>query len=290
MEQVSLLPQYEKSDMMYECFLDDILNESEEIYRAKKKPGTKIARVDKAEESFDNLIYFTEPNNKKKIEDEFFSKLIKIVGKDKAELFCELIRDYWYDGRTKRLKSPEILALKKSIQNYLLEYRKVTNVENIRVINQVQTNIAHSFEDDEIEAILNLNMRMLEWHLTEWLSSHPNFIEMSSNDIYFRRGIYLNSRPDKTYNEWLYINSYSLAFTVSEKFVGYKKKKIPIILNMNFGDLRERILFFSPFIKGMPPFQLEAGIIPHYYDLETEYQGTFGGIEEYLLHRGINKD
>jgi hypothetical protein len=279
----SLLPQYENSESMYERFLDATLNESEEVYRAKKEPGTRLATIDPDENDYDNLDYFTEPINKKKLEDEFFNELAERIGKEKTELFCKLISEYWYDGRTRRIKSDPMLKLQRSIQNYLLEYRKVTSIENIQVINQISSDLEYSFEDDEINEILSLNREMTDHNLQNWLEGHANYLEMGMGDIYFRRGIYLDKEPTNPYQEWLYINSYSLSFSVTEKFVQERGNKTPIIFNTNYANLRDRILFFSPFIKGMPPFQLELGIIPHYFTLKSHHQGTYGEIEEYIV-------
>ena len=60
-------------------------------------------------------------------------------------------------------------------------------------------------------------------------------------------------------------------------------KATPAILNTNLANLRDRILFFSPFIKNMPIGQFELGIIPHWWTLRISKQGTHGGIDEYLL-------
>lgn len=285
LEKISLLPQYEQSELMYEQFLDGVLNQSNEVFRSKKKAGIKIAVADSKELISDNLEYFTNTENKKKLEEEFTFKLENSIGKEKAELFCTIIKDFWFDGRKKRLQSPEILKLKRSIQNYLLEYRKVTNVENIRVINGISPDLEYSFEDDEIQCILALNKEMLDWHIQKWLELNPDYLEMSTDKIYLRRGICLENEPAKEYKEWLYINSYSLAFTVSEKFAEKRDKKKSIILNANYSDLNDRILFFSPFIKNLHPTQLEVGIIPHYFDLEIKYKGNFGEIEEYEIQR-----
>lgn len=281
-EKVSILPQYEKSIIMYERFLDASLYNKEDIQRSEKE--LKIARADSTEIILDKLDYFTDNKNKANLEFEFLDRLIGSIGQSKAELFCKLISEYWYDGRSKRRESKKMLRLAKSIQNYFIEYRRVINLESIRAVDKDHVSLDEKlmFEDDEISAILEINTEMLDLHLSKWLETRNDYLEISSNDIYFRRGLLMEKKPDKDYNEFWYINSYSLALTIPEKFVTWDNKKFKIVINSSFSDLRNRILFFSPFIKDMEPYQLEIGVIPHYYDVELIYQGEYGGLEEYI--------
>lgn len=273
----SLLPQYFHSEYMYERFLDATGNESEEIFRSRNQKGIKISEGKELEA--DRLEYFIE--NKEKLEKEFYKELCSVLSPKRANKFCKIVRDHWYDGRLERESKP-VLKLMASVKNYLIEYRKVNNIDKIPVINEIPKKTKPSFDDDEINEILSINLRLVENHLEEWISIHPQTLEMGLGDLYCRRGIFLDKLlPNEKYLEWQYINSYSLSFSVTEKFSQMYPGKIPVILNTNYANIRERILFFSPFIKGMNPYQLELGIIPHYFSLHLRRQGRYGGIYEY---------
>lgn len=277
--QTSLLPQYFHSDVMYERFLDAILNESQEIERAINSKGIKL--TDDYEIKYDNLEFFVD--NKRKFEEEFFSELSERISKERAKLFCEIISQNWYDGRVKRESGP-VKQLFASVKNYLLEYRKVRTSDDIRVMYDIDNSIEPNFDDDEIETILELNRQMFDGYVYQWIEGHKNFLEMGSGDIYCRRGILLKKPLEpQEYLEWNYINSYSLAFTVTEKFAQMAAGATPAILNSNLANLRERILFFSPFVPDMPIGQFELGIIPHWWTLRITKQGRHGGIDEYLV-------
>jgi hypothetical protein len=278
--QTSLLPQYFYSDCMFERFLDATQCEADEISRAESIKGQTKTTED-YEIEHDNLEFFVE--RKEQFEIEFLKELSKRITKIKATIFCKIISDNWYDGRAKRNSLP-VRRLFASIKNYLLEYKKVTNEDDIRVIYDVDDKIKPNFNDDDIDAILEVNRQMFDGYISQWIEGHPNYFEMGSKDIYCRRGLFLEKPLDsEEYLEWNYINSYSIAFTVTEKFSQMTDKATPAILNTNLANLRDRILFFSPFIKNMPIGQFELGIIPHWWTLRISKQGTHGGIEEYLL-------
>lgn len=276
----SQLPQYFYSELMYERFLDATLIQEEEINRAINiKRQVKL--TDNEEIEYDNLKYFIV--NKKKFEEEFYEELLSILSKDRTNLFCSIISENWYDGRVKRESKP-VMQLMASVRNYLLEYRKVKNVSGIKVIYDIEDGIEPNFEDDEIEEIIALNRRMLDGYLPNWLDGHPKKLEMGSSDIYCRRGVFLEKEFDsEEYFEWRFINSYSLAFSVTEKFAQMADTKTPAIINTNIANLRERVLFFSPFIKGMPAEQFEFGIIPHWWTMRINKQEIHGGIIEYMV-------
>ena len=278
--QTSLLPQYFHSDCMYERFLDATLEEASEVGRATNIKG-QVKLTDDYEIEYDNLEFFV--NKKKDLENEFFVELSERITKERATEFCNIISQNWFDGRAKRNSEP-VKQLFASIKNYLLEYRKVKNENDIRVMFDIDESIEPNFDDDEIEAILELNRQMFDGYVYQWLEGHPNYLEMGSGDIYCRRGIFLDKPLEpQEYLEWNYINSYSLAFTVTEKFAQMVDKATPAILNTNLANLRERILFFSPFIPNMPAGQFKLGIIPHWWTLKITKQGNHGGIDEYLV-------
>lgn len=275
----SLLPQYIYSQFMHERFLDAALFQSEEIERAENKPGIKLA--DGTEIEYDNLKFFID--KKAKFEEEFFQTLSERITEEKANLFCEIISKNWFDGRVRRGNNL-VKKLMVSIKNYLLEYRKVKNENGIRVINKIDKRFKPNFEDDEIDAIILLNREMLDGHIHDWLKGHPNHDTIATGSIHCRRGMFLEKEfENEEYLEWSYINSYSLAFSVTEKFSRMVENKKAAIVNTNLTNIRERSLFFSPFIKGMPPEQFEFGVIPHWWTMNIKRQGMHGEIVEYLV-------
>ena len=276
--QTSMLPQYLHSDIIYERFLDAIQSDFDEIERAINVKGTKF--TDLSETIYDNLVFFTK--NKLKFEDEFFNELSDRINEEKADLFCKTISQNWFDGRAKRNSIP-VKELMASIKQYLIN-RKAKDETGIKVIYEIGNEIKPSFSDEEIAEIITLNKQMLDGYLDQWIEGHPNRLEMSIGDIYCRRGIFLDKLLDtEEYLEWNYINSYSLAFTVTEKFSQMGEGKEPAIINTNYSNIRERVLFFSPFIREMPPIQFELGIIPHWWTMSIVNQGYHGQILEYLV-------
>ena len=155
--ETALLPQYFHSEYMYERFLDATLSEKGEIDRAINTKGIKQAEAE--EVSYENLNYFN--INKAKFEDEFFSELSERISEEKANQFCEIISQNWFDGKAKR-ESLSVLELMASIKNYLVEYRKVKNISEIRVVNRIDSSIKPNFADDEIQEIISLNREMFD--------------------------------------------------------------------------------------------------------------------------------
>jgi len=277
---VSLLPQYLDSETMYDRFNSAALEEEEDIVRSQNSPGYKL--TDNYEIENDRLKYFVE--KKEELENEFLKTLQTRITKSQAELFCNLISEYWHDGKTKR-SSLEVKKLFASIKNYLLGYRIASSPENIKVINDIDPSIEISFEDDEIKAIIDVNREMIDFHTQKWIESRSDYLEINSETLHCRRGLFLKEIfvDNSEYYEWDFINSYSLGFTVTEKFAQMSKGDIPVIINKNLSDVRDRIIFFSPFIKGMPIHQFELGVIPHVNIMLCKSQGEFGGIHEFII-------
>ncbi|MFA6152538.1 MAG: hypothetical protein WC716_14540 [Chitinophagaceae bacterium] len=278
---IAALPQYAYSEAMYERFLDAIHYEGAEIKRAINEYGVKI--LDKEEIELDNFEYFFE--NETSLKDIFYEELCNTITEEKAELFCRTLCENWSDGRSTRLKSSPMLNLMSSIDDYFIEYRK----GKIKVQNSLGDKkiVKATFTADDIHEILTLNKQMLVYdHLDKWITGHDKNLEISSQDIYCRRGLYLEKHFDsKEYLEYNLINSYSLAFTITERFSQIEPNKISVILNTSITNLIDRILFFSPFIKGMSSQQLELGIIPSHLSQQIKFQGDFSGICEYEIDR-----
>jgi hypothetical protein len=74
-----------------------------------------------------------------------------------------------------------------------------------------------------------------------------------------------------------------LAISIPEKFAQNRNCAFPTIVSTRYDTIRSRILFFAPFIPGMPANQFEFGVIPSFKPQKIEFNGTHGGIHEYTV-------
>lgn len=279
----SLLPQYYQSKLIEDRFIESALAQ-DELTRAKNKRGIKIS--DEEEVIKDNLQFFQ--TNKGMFEDEFHAGLTDILNSPKrVSLFLNTVI-LWCRGK---YKSNEVQRLKRSIYKYYFDYSLAKSDNDLYVKEKLRPKVRKSFDDDEIEAILRLNREMMDGHLVTWL----NAIDSKSyamEKIYIRRGIGLKKKFTdlNSYVEKSFINAYSLAITIPEKFSQMRRETIPIILNQNYADVRSRIIFFTPFIQGCPYDQFEIGVIPHYTSMLLKDQGLHAGIQEYLVYPAAHFD
>jgi hypothetical protein len=263
-----------------ERFLDAIHEEGAEIARSLNSRGIKL--VDGSEIEADSLDYFFD--NKADMEHEFYSELMSKVGQNKADWFCEVIANDWYDGKGAR-NGPGVQSLKLSVKRYLeciLSGRDITSI----VINDAVNSSASLFLDErDIAGILTINDQMMVSHIEAWKAHHRNSPWISNDDIFLRRGLSLDNPLDESipYREWDYINSYSIAFSAPEKFSQMQTGKIPALINGDLDLFKGRILFFSPFVPNMKVGQLEAGVIPGERPEKIQGQGAHAGIREYIL-------
>ena len=276
------LPQYALSNDFMERFLDAIHTPGKEIERSPKNQGIKL--VDGSELHADALTYFID--NKTHLEDEFFNDLVKQIGKKKAINFCDLVATHWYDGRSKR-NSPQVQQLKASVRSYLNFILSGRTAMDELVVNDVTDEIVPSFSVKNIAKILTVNDRLLFKHIDLWLDQHPDTNIVSRGDVFFRRGLCLTKpfSDGEIYREWDFINSYSIAISAPEKFAQMQIGNTPALVNADCDYFNGRVLFFSPFVPGMPVGQLEVGIIPNDQKDTLRAQGQHGGVYEYLLGR-----
>jgi hypothetical protein len=280
-QQAARLPQYTNSPAFMERFLVAIHESNAEIERSPNKKGIKL--VDGSEMSADGYEYFL--SNKKSMEEEFLGDLTEKIGEEKALLFCEVISTDWYDGRSLR-NGTRVRAMKRSIRNYLLKElggpAKVSKVvQNTDAFDDVQPLLSEM----EIAGILSVNQYAMHRHIEEWKARHPRKDELSTDDVFLRRGLSLEKqlRATKHYREWDFISSYSLAFSAPEQFSQMTQGNVPAIVNGNIDLFEQRTLFFSPFIPGMVLGQLEAGVIPARKPQKLCRQSNHGGILEYIV-------
>lgn len=277
----SLLPQYSGSAAFMDRFLLAIHEDGQEIERSQN--DQKIKLVDQKEIASDALDYFT--SSKPKMEEDFFTDISGRIGKTKANFFCDVLANDWYDGRALR-NGPRVRSLKLSVYCYLSALLEDSgDISNI-VINQDNfSGVTQELSMQDIAAILTVNDQMLYQHIEAWKSQHPNVFMLSTDDIFIRRGLALKEELDTSvlYKEWDFLNSYSIAFSAPEKFSQMTIGSLPAIVNGNINLFKNRILFFSPFIPGMISGQLEVGVIPSLKLLPIASQGVHGGIHEYIL-------
>ena len=159
-------------------------------------------------------------------------------------------------------------------ENYYVEYEKPFRAK-------YKKNISINVHD--IAKILGLNNELFDFYLQKWISEeHPKGEQISTENIYFRKGL-INKNLEQIYSDKNYINSYTLSRTVSEQFATMTSDSNKKNINTEYGLFQDRILFFTPFIKGIEKTQIEIAVIPYIGKLEPIKQGIFGGIEEYIL-------
>ena len=276
----AILPQYQSSAAFMERFLDAIYDEKTEIERSPNRKGIKL--VDGTEIDADYFDYFLE--NKRDLELEFRADLKNKLGQNKADLFCEIVASDWHDGKGLR-DGPRVLSLKSSVKGYLRRVLKSTwNIKEI-VQNDALPHSAPLLNEREIAGVLTVNDQMMIRHVEAWKARHVNANQITTDDIFLRRGLSLDRPLDKgePYREWDYINSYSIAISAPEKFAQMQFGKIPALVSGDLDLFSGRILFFSPFIPMMEAGQLEAGVIPADGPIPIKAQGTHGGILEYII-------
>jgi hypothetical protein len=217
------------------------------------------------------------------LESEFREELIELISIRKASRFFRLISKYWFDGRAQRI-IPPVQGLKSAVALYMQQNFGVDPVTLV-VSKNVRPQCPFFFSPDDVRKILRLNHQLLYKHLQGWIDHHPNGDWLSRGEIYFRRGMGLqNPWPDNSaYVEWDFINSYTLSISASEQFAMSGRKPGPTIVSSDCDYFNDRVLFFSPFIPGMPASQLEFGIIPSATPTRLEYHGHHAGIHEYFL-------
>lgn len=280
--ETSLLPQYQGSEEFMERFLEAAHASGSPIERSKNFSGA-IKLVDGQELDADAFMFFEE--NKDRMRDEFFGELAEKIGELQAKEFCETVALEWYDGKRKR-ESGRPHRLKRSVYEYLTKMLGRPSADLTQRPFDLM-NVEPLISVNAVASILTLNGFFLEKYVHDWMRQHPNYLFRDSSDNYLRRGLSLENLldVDAGYKEWDYVNSYSIAISAPEKFAQMNVGKIPVIVNGELDVFRDRVLFFSPFIRGMELGQLEFGIIPADRPLPILYQGEHGdtGVHEYLL-------
>ena len=268
---INLLKQYTFSQLSEDRFISSIGNGI--IERAESIHGqTKEIEID--EVYAENFNYFF---NNEELQEDFKERFCNELGEENFEKYINIITNYWYDGKRLRNDTSEIKSFKYSIYNYLNK-----NFKEFYCLSKEPEEIELMFESFQIEKILKINSDILDYAIDNWLGSHPKKDLFGTNDIYYRRGINNKfNRGVEQYNENDFINSYTLSSTVAEQF-SQTGNNIRFIVSGEMGLFNNRILFFSPFLKGFQK-QIEIGVIPHTQKLNIVFSNTIGEIDEYTI-------
>ncbi len=275
-----LLPQYQQSAAFMERFLIAAHEEGASIVRSPN--STKIKMVDGSELEADALSYFSDGIDE--FRKEFSSELLERISCHELDLFCSVIAEEWFDGKRLR-ENGNPRRLKRSVYDYLSRVSGITKPAEFIQVRESLSGVEPLISAEAVAAILTVNDQMIYRHVEAWKEQHPNANHLSSNDVFFRRGLALKAPLDTSepYREWDFINSYSIAFSAPEQFSQMMKGRAPAVVNGDMALFEGRILFFSPFIPGMDVGQLEIGVIPAESPLSVHYQGEHAGIMEYIL-------
>lgn len=276
----ALLPQNQSSELIRGRMVEAIHFEDTEIERVDN--NLEPIAVREKELDSDALCYFYE--NKESFRDEFIDELEQCdISSDEYVTFCDVIAKEWITG----FQSERVLRLKKSVHDYFQEkFRGHIRFDEIiqKPINEL-SNVKPLISTETISKILSINHQMLYEHIEKWKDLHPNHDNISSSDVFLRRGLQLgaNSNTSKQYIEQDFISSYSMAVSVAEQFSQFESPNFPVHINGELALFEQRILFFSPFIPNMEVQELEFGVIPSENPLPIHYQGKHGGIHEYII-------
>ncbi|MEQ1715303.1 MAG: hypothetical protein ABL907_04855 [Hyphomicrobium sp.] len=266
------LPQYMESEDMMARFLVAAHHANDtEITKTEYTKGLRSVRGSELQLDALNHFLADEAQNR----DEFYEELKKLVGTTRADEFCHLIAQAWYDG-SKRRHGGEMLSIRASIHGYLKEMYGLTPTEDLSTALLTPLELAH---------VLQLTWRLLQTSVEDWVSKF-NKDGYTSGNVLFRRGLVLDTLfgNDHAYAEPSVLSSWSLSVTLAEQFTNtIEPDKKPAIVHADFYLFQRRVLFFSPFIPGMDSHQLEACVIPSGKTQRLHFQGVHRGVGEYLL-------
>jgi hypothetical protein len=232
--------------------------------------------VTQDEEILDALGYFTSPGNKSAMEEEFVADLGSCscgVSSRVASLYFQAIKDYQDGGSTAPLR-----MLKHAVRAYMFDRGATVNIrENLDAIEG-----GNEISGEDIRRILRANQFNLVKHFDAWKRQRHH--DISDDEIYLRRGIGLSTPlVSGAYQEAAWITSYTLALSVAEAFANRGRPRVENIIHLQYEDARSRVLFFSPFVPGVHPKELELGLIPFAVPRRLEKLFTEGRYEEYLV-------
>ena len=230
----ALLPQNQNSVLIKERMLEALHFEDTEIERF----GNNLVPIAVGEKELDSdaLCYFYV--NRQSFRDEFIDELVQSdISRDEYISFCEVIAKEWITG----FQSDGVLRLKKSIYKYFQEINQGTPKGEMVIRSSVDdlTHVEPLISIKTLSKILSVNHQMLYEHIEKWKDSHPDHDNISSGDVFLRRGLQLDAslNTSKQYIEQDFISSYSMAITVAEQFSKFENPNFPVHINGELAGL-----------------------------------------------------
>jgi hypothetical protein len=206
------------------------------------------------------------------------------VDEKKFDLFVYQFATQWVDGKSRRQDSPEMMAIKASIQHHDKEYH--AKYAGRFVLNPVGSDVVPLFAAWEMEVIFTANESLLETYIPNYIAELGDDFNGSINNLYLRRGVFMPTAPGKLREELNYLSSYSFALTPVEQFAKTWTKKtkntgVPSIFSAPLPALQTRVVAFAPFIQGMDLGQLELVVAPPIQPIQLISQGKRGEIYDF---------
>lgn len=240
-------------------------------------------RIARRERQLRNFDYFK--LKQKEWSEDFRSRLIS-RGLDEAavRLFVRSFAKDWIDGSSRRQKSSVMMAIKASIRDHDRHYHN--KYADQYVLKSLPDSVAPLFCPEEMRVIFQTNCDLLETCFADYIAELYGGRSGSINDQYLRRGVCMPEIPGELREELHYLSSYSLAVTPVEQFARIytkdtKESGVPCIFSAPLPALQDRVVAFSPFVKGMDISQLEFVIAPPIQPTPLSNVGEWSGIKEY---------
>jgi hypothetical protein len=235
---------------------------------------------------------------------KFKDGLVEIMGDEATAQFLQAV-SLWGDGKSKRVKDPLVLGLKRSVMHAVkmttAEAASLQKTAPARIAAEIQEDVDDAEVDeaegdfeltnDEVFAILELNQKLLAESISEcntWLQK-INAEPISINEVLCFRGMTFQepqfTKAREAYDPREYITSFSLSQSAAEQFATMRDpaQGQSVMLCSFLNDISDRILFFSPFVD-MPTLQFEVGVVP----FKTQHYCHSLGYENYTSEDGKN--
>lgn len=250
------------------------------LERTAFSPGHKTME---AEEEDMRFLDFIEDNQEKwaaGFEDYLLSREVPVV---KIEVFITSFANDWVDGARRRQDSPNMMAIKASIQD--LDRLRHPREAGKWVIHPVDDAVAALFSPDEMAAIFDANAGLIASYLPDYADKFSDLGASVPSDLYVRRGVYM---PGVTAfrQELHYLSSFSLSLGPVEQFAQtwtptLRDNGVPSLFSAPLPAVQQRTVAFAPFIRGMDLSQLELVVAPPVERTPLIDHGEHGGIREF---------
>lgn len=185
------------------------------------------------------------------------------VREDRVDIFLHAMSTIWTDGAARQL-APEMQRLKSAIHQHDLRFHQ--RHAGQFVLSWPDPACEPLFDLGEMRTVFEVNQRMLELHMAEYLEVLFGEREGSINSLYVRRGVCMPQPPGKHLVEAHYLSSYSLASGTVELFAQTQGKRqcsaFPCIFSGPVPAIQSRVVAFAPFIADMKLDQMEFVVAP----------------------------